>query len=105
LHSPAVVVTGSDQDFAGVVKDQVAALLKALEEESIGASLGADLDSRVLKAIHDMGCQEMSVDQQAKQLSTDDQRQALTFAFQGDTQGLRTLSLKCEAAVLLARSQ
>jgi FAD binding domain len=104
LHSPAVLVPGSDQDFAGVVKDQVAALLKVLEKKNIGASLGADLDSYVMNAIKSVGCQEKAVDLQGKQqLSTDAQRQALTFAFQGDTQGLRTLSLRCEAAVLLAR--
>lgn len=103
LHSPAVLVTGSDPDFAGVVKEHVTVLLEALDKEKIGASLAGDLDSCVMKAIHDMGCQEKSIDQKTKQLSTDDQRQALTFAFQGDTQSLRILSLQCDAAILLAR--
>lgn len=108
LHSPQVLLVESgQQDFAGVVKDRVPELLQKLNSEQIGAQLGGLLDSRVNKVIDEMNCREPSAanddTQDVSNALLMAQNQALVYASQGNTQGLRTLSLKDPAAVLRAR--
>jgi hypothetical protein len=108
LHSPAVLlVETAGQDFAGVVKERVPELLQKLKDDGVGAQLGAALDSRVDEAIHGLCCRDMSTEDSSKKDVSNTlllaQSRALMFASQGNTQGLRTLSLTCPAAVLRAR--
>ncbi|KAI2490348.1 FAD-binding domain-containing protein [Fragilaria crotonensis] len=108
LHSPEVMlVETTGQDFAGVMKDRVPELLQKLQDDRVGAQLGAALDSRVNEVVDGLCCRETcNEDNSKKDVSSTlmlAQSQALMFASQGNTQGLRTLSLTCPAAVLYAR--
>jgi len=109
LHSSAVLAE-SDQGFAGVTKERVSELLEKLHDNNIGAHLGADLDARVQQVIDELDCQEKCViaannGEHDKEATKDAQRQALALATQGDTPGLRKLSLQGTSAVLCARDE
>ena len=104
LHSPAVLLTENFQTFAGVSKDRVPELLRTLQNQRIGASLGASLDARVNEIMETLNCKESNHDIfPVTALTLAAQKEALVFASEGNTQGLRILSLNEEAAVLHAR--
>lgn len=103
LHSPRVL--DDCNDFAGIAKDQVSALLKKLEQLNVGAdNNGVELDERVRQVIQDHGFQE-----QPSTIDDDDgadapnQEKALVLASRGDIQGLRNLSLANSKSVRAAR--
>ena len=105
LHSPECLETA--QDFAGVEPKFVKNLLVALKERGMGAGKLGKLDQLVRETIEDLGygkeCKtEADIPSlEYKQLC----KQALVFASQGDSIGLRNLSLKSSQAICDARDE
>jgi hypothetical protein len=103
LHSPLVLE--ESHDFAGVKPDCIKDLLLALRKRGIGANSGAKLDALVQDTIDNLGFgkprEEITTDNAPEQQC----KQALILAAQGDSIGLRNLSLKHSNAICLARDE
>ena len=102
LHSPLVLE--ETHDFAGVRLDCIKDLLVALKKKGVGANAGGKLDELVHHTIDDLGfgtlCETPVVEAQEQQC-----KQALILAAQGDSIGLRNLSLQHSDAICLARDE
>ena len=108
LHSPQVLL--NDNDFAGIAKERVPALLSKLEQLNVGAdnnnNNGAELDERVRQVIQEHGFQEQrpsTIDDNEDADDAPNQEKALVLASRGDIQGLRNLSLTNSKSVRAAR--
>jgi len=105
LHSK-VILDDEQHGFAGVSRDHISTLLEELKRQKIGALQGASLDEKVQHVIEQLGmqssCEGSKEDDPKGHL--DEQKQALSMAAEGDTQGLRNLSIKSGDALKLAKS-
>lgn len=96
--------------FAGVRVDCIPLLLAQLRTQNVTASLGSSLDDSVRKIIHDMELvDDKTISKASASLSEKDvqdlQAEALNFAADGDTEGLRVLSIKHASYIASARNE
>lgn len=105
LHSRNILL--NEESFAGVKKDSVAFLLSTLEERNIGAHLGVNLDEKVSQVIEELGCYlDQSISPNgAEGEGHEVQTLALNLARNGNTAGIRNLSLSNPEAIRMAKDR
>ena len=94
LHSDDVL--SHKESFAGVEKDSVELLLKELNQRSIGAHLGGQLDSHVANVIEELNVSDHKDKNGTSTAIRRDERlenEALKLAGDGDLAGIRKLSM------------
>lgn len=107
-HSPDCLKTEDktyqSPRFAGVRNDSCALLLEKLRQRGITAELAGELDSSAISVIEELQISQSSAiveENQYQHLYTD----ILDFAYHGETEKLRQLSLVYAPAVRLARNE
>jgi hypothetical protein len=103
LHSPLVLE--ETHDFAGAKPDCIKDLLLALKKRGIGANSGGKLDALVQDTIDNLGFRATCIKSSTENLPEQQCKQALSLAAQGNSIGLRNLSLQHSDAICLARDE
>lgn len=93
LHSPQVLAEPSD--FSGVQSEHVPKLLSELRSRGISAGDAGKLDNRIQETIRELGCAQLPVFNETSEADRSAaESEALELATEGDTAGLRKLSLQ-----------